>query len=118
APLLDWMRAHVGRPLTLERLAARASMSPRTLHRRFKEQTGTTPLQWLAGARMRRARELLETTRLSVDEVAAAVGFDGASGFRERFRRTVGVAPNAYRRTFQGDAPGDERAPPCAPRRA
>jgi transcriptional regulator GlxA family with amidase domain len=125
SPLLDWMRENAGRPLTLERIAARAAMSPRTLNRRFKEQTGTTPLQWLLGARIRNARGLLETTQLSVDQVALAVGFDCASSFRERFRRTVGVAPNAYRRTFQGEAPCPEpapaplrRAPPRPPARA
>jgi transcriptional regulator GlxA family with amidase domain len=101
APLLDWMQKNAKRPLTLEQLAARAATSSRTLSRRFKEQTGTTPLQWLLSARVRNAQALLETTRLSVEEVAAAVGFDGSSTFRNRFRRTVGVSPNTYRRTFQ-----------------
>jgi transcriptional regulator GlxA family with amidase domain len=104
APLLTWMRKNARRPLTLECLASQASTSPRTLNRRFKEQTGTTPLQWLLDARIRDAQELLETTTLSVDEVATTVGFDGPSSFRERFRRTVGVGPRAYRRTFSGES--------------
>lgn len=101
APLLEWMAANAARPLTLPQLAAKAATSPRTLSRRFKEQTGTTPLQWLAGARVRRAQELLETTALPVEQVAAAAGFDGPSTFRDRFRRVVGVSPSAYRRTFR-----------------
>ncbi|HEX4477613.1 MAG TPA: helix-turn-helix domain-containing protein [Polyangiaceae bacterium] len=102
APLLQWMQRNVKRPLTLDQLASKASMSPRTLSRRFKEQTGTTPLQWLLDVRVRKAQALLETTKLSVEEVSTAVGFDGPSTFRARFRRTVGVSPNAYRRTFRG----------------
>jgi transcriptional regulator GlxA family with amidase domain len=102
APLLEWMQKNAKRTLTLDQLASRASTSPRTLSRRFKEQTGTTPLQWLLDARVRNAQALLETTRLSVEEVASAVGFEGPSTFRARFRRTVGVSPNAYRRTFRG----------------
>jgi transcriptional regulator GlxA family with amidase domain len=101
APLLDWMKKNARHPLTLEDLARKAASSPRTLSRRFKEQTGTTPLQWLLGVRVRHAQALLETTKLSVEEVANAVGFDGPSTFRERFRRVVGVSPNAYRRTFR-----------------
>lgn len=96
------MQKNAKRPLSLGDLARRASTSPRTLSRRFKEQTGTTPLQWLLDVRVRNAQALLETTRLTVDEVAFAVGFDGAATFRARFRRTIGVTPNAYRRNFRG----------------
>ena len=100
APLLDWMRENAHRPLSVEDLARQAAASPRTLARRFREQTGTTPLQWLITARVRRAQELLETTRLSLEEVAAAAGFDGAAALRDRFSRTVGVSPQAYRRSL------------------
>jgi transcriptional regulator GlxA family with amidase domain len=103
APLLVWMQKNAKRALTLDQLASKAATSPRTLSRRFKEQTGTTPLQWLLDARVRNAQALLETTRLSVEEVASAVGFEGASTFRTRFRKTVGVSPHAYRRTFRGN---------------
>jgi transcriptional regulator GlxA family with amidase domain len=101
APLVEWMAKNVRRPLTLDHLASRAATSPRTLSRRFKEQLGTTPMQWLAEARVRNAQGLLETTKLSVEEVATAVGFEGPSTFRARFRRTVGLSPKAYRRTFR-----------------
>lgn len=100
APLLDWMQQNAHRPVTIGELAHRTATSPRTLARRFREQTGTTPLQWLITARVRRAQELLETTSLSVEQIATAAGFDGAAALRQRFRRTVGVSPKVYRRTL------------------
>lgn len=100
AALLDWMRENAHRPLSVNELACQAATSPRTFARRFREQTGTTPLQWLITARVRRAQELLETTRLSVEEIAAAAGFDGAAALRCRFQSTVGVSPRVYRRSF------------------
>ena len=106
ALLLEWMAEHAARPLTVDEIARQAALSTRTLARRFREQTGSTPLQWLLAARVRNARRLLETTRLSIEEVAAAVGFDTAGNFRERFHRTMGVSPARYRRTFGADGPG------------
>ncbi len=100
APLLDWMRENAHRPLSVDALARQAAASPRTFARRFREQTGTTPLQWLITARVRRAQELLETTPLSIEEIAAAAGFDGAAALRNRFRQAVGVSPKAYRRSL------------------
>lgn len=100
AALLDWMRENAHRPLSVDELARQAAASPRTFARRFREQTGTTPLQWLITARVRRAQELLETTPLSLEEVASAAGFDGAAALRDRFRRMVGVSPKAYRRSL------------------
>ncbi len=100
APVLDWMRENAHHRLSIDDLAGQAAMSPRTFARRFREQTGTTPLQWLIVARVRRAQELLETTPLSLDEISAAAGFDGAPALRERFRQTVGVSPKAYRRSL------------------
>ncbi len=100
ASLLDWMRENAHRPLDAECLAARACVSPRTFARRFREQTGTTPLQWLMRARMQRAQELLETTSRTIDEIATATGFKAAVTFRTRFHRIVGVSPSAYRSSF------------------
>ncbi len=100
APLLDWISANAHRPLTVDELARQAATSPRTLARRFREQTGTTPLQWLITARVRRAQELLETTSLSIDRIAGAAGFGCAAALRGRFHRSVGVSPKAYRRSF------------------
>jgi transcriptional regulator GlxA family with amidase domain len=70
------------------------------LSRRFREQTGTTPRQWLCQARVRRAQQLLETTEHSLDAIAAAVGFGSASTLRECFQRIVVTSPSDYRRTF------------------
>jgi transcriptional regulator GlxA family with amidase domain len=100
APLLDWMRKNAHRPLDVETLAARARLSPRTFARRFREQTGTTPLQWLLKIRITRAQELLETTSNSIGEIATRTGFDAPVTFRTRFHRIVGVSPSTYRRRF------------------
>jgi transcriptional regulator GlxA family with amidase domain len=100
-PLLRWMEENVHRELTLDDLAARATMSTRTLNRRFREQTGTTPLRWLRRSRIRRAQYLLETTDHSVERIALQVGFGSPTSFRDRFKRLVGTNPNAYRCAFQ-----------------
>lgn len=100
-PLLRWLEAHAGDDLTLGAIARQAAMSSRTLHRRFREQTGTTPLQWLHGARLRQARQLLETTDLPVARIAARAGFGSTTTLRDRFRRTLGTTPQAYRRSFR-----------------
>lgn len=99
-PLLDWLRDNLASPLTLEEIAARAGFSTRTLIRRFREQTGTTPLQWLHRARIRQAQHLLETTEHTVERVGAQVGFASPTAFRDRFKQTTGVSPRTYRRTF------------------
>ncbi len=100
-PLLGWLEESCGRDLTLDEIAARAGMSTRTLNRRFREQTGTTPLQWLHLARVRRAQHLLETTAHPVDRISAQVGFGSPTAFRDRFKRIVGTSPHGYRRSFQ-----------------
>ena len=105
ASTLDWALAHLGLPLSVEALAARAAMAPRTFARRFAEQTGTTPHQWLLRARIQQAQELLETTTLNVDVIAASTGFGATVTFRTQFQRAVGVSPQTYRRRFQGDTP-------------
>ncbi len=102
AVLLEWMQRRIGQSLTIEQLASQAATSPRTLNRRFREQVGTTPLQWLLDARVRKAQELLEVTPLTVEEIARSVGFESPSSFRDRFRRGLGVSPAEYRRTFAG----------------
>ena len=76
-------------------------MSTRTLSRRFREQTGTTPARWLLALRVRRAQELLESTALSVERIASAAGFGSTAAFRDRFHRVVGTSPLAYRRAFR-----------------
>ena len=100
APLLDWMLQHLDQSLGVAELAARAKTSPRTFARRFRDQTGTTPLQWVLTARIRHAQEMLETSRSTVDAISAATGFEAPVTFRNRFQRIVGISPNAYRRRF------------------
>ena len=101
------MAAHLTTVMDVESLARRAHMSSRTFARRFREQTGTTPTQWLISARVRRAQELLETTRLPVERVATLCGFESPVTFRARFRGLVGLNPSAYRHRFSahGSAP-------------
>lgn len=105
APLLAWLAENLERPLTLAEIARHGAMSTRSLNRKFMEQTGTTPLQWLLEARVRRAQELLETTSLSVEKVAAASGFQSAMTLRNRFRRSLGTTPTQYRQAFGGGPP-------------
>jgi transcriptional regulator GlxA family with amidase domain len=101
-PLLRWMQENAQQDLTLDDIAAHAGVSTRTLNRRFREQTGTTPLQWLHRARIRHAQYLLETTTHSADRIAVQVGFGSPTAFRDRFKRLVGTSPHAYRHAFQG----------------
>ncbi|MGW4322629.1 GlxA family transcriptional regulator [Streptomyces sp. BBFR109] len=98
--LLSWLRDNLSRDLTLADIAARSGTSTRTLIRRFRDHTGTTPLQWLHRARVRQAQHLLETTDHSVERIGAQVGFGSPTTFRDRFKRTTGVSPQAYRRAF------------------
>jgi transcriptional regulator GlxA family with amidase domain len=100
--LFPWASEHLDRPLSVDDLARQANMSARTLTRHFRAVTGTTPLQWLLTQRIRRAQELLETSKSSVDAIAEAVGMGTATTLRRHFHRTVGVAPDTYRRTFRG----------------
>ena len=99
-PLLTWLQDNLGGDITLADIAAHAGTSTRTLIRRFHEQTGVTPLQWVHRARIRRAQHLLETTQEPVERIAAQVGFGSPTAFRDRFKRTTGVSPRTYRRSF------------------
>ncbi len=101
ARVLRWLAQNLHKRLTLEDIARRAATSVRSLNRHFKEQTGTTPLQWLLKARVRRAQVLLETTAHSVERIAAEVGFGSASALRDHFRRVALTSPQAYRRAFR-----------------
>jgi transcriptional regulator GlxA family with amidase domain len=100
--LLAWVEQNLGRRLPLAAVARRAGMSPRTLSRRFHDQVGSTPAAWIAEARVRRAQRLLETTHLSVEQIAAAAGFGSAAVLRVHFVDVVGTSPLTYRRAFPG----------------
>ncbi|TDC39401.1 helix-turn-helix domain-containing protein [Micromonospora sp. 15K316] len=105
AELFPWAMERLDRPLTVEDLARRANMSSRNLTRHFRSVTGTTPLQWLSTQRIRRAQELLEQTDDGIDAIAEAAGLGTATTLRRHFHRTVGVPPDAYRRTFRSAGP-------------
>jgi len=97
-----WAVERLGDPLTLADLAGHARMSIRTFTRRFREETGTSPQQWLAAQRLARARQLLESTDHPVDRIAADAGFGTAASLRGQLRASIGVSPLTYRRTYQG----------------
>jgi transcriptional regulator GlxA family with amidase domain len=103
AETLEWASANLGEPLTVARLSAHARMSERTFARRFREATGTTPLRWLLGQRVLAAQGMLETSGAPVDEIARDCGFGTGAALRVHFKRSVGVSPAAYRRTFGQD---------------
>lgn len=100
APLLDWARVHLHRPMTIEDMAQQAAISPRTLYRRIRETTGTTPLQWLLNQRLGRAQSLLESTGLSMEKVAELSGLGTANNLRHHFLKQLGISPSDYRRAF------------------
>lgn len=100
-----WALRHLDRPVTLRELAAREAMSVRTFTRRFREEVGLTPVQWLTQQRIERARQLLEETDFPVDRVAETVGFGTAASLRQHLHAALGVSPTAYRGTFRGPAP-------------
>lgn len=101
ADLLPWALERIAHPLTVRELARRAGMSPRNLARHFHAVTGTSPLRWLLTQRVRRAQELLETSRLSVEQIASRTGMGTATTLRRHFSQQVGVPPETYRRTFR-----------------
>ncbi|MER5889536.1 helix-turn-helix domain-containing protein [Streptomyces sp. NPDC001941] len=96
-----WALAHLHEPVQLRDLAEQEAMSVRTFTRRFREEAGVSPGQWLTSQRVERARQLLEDTDLSVDQVAARAGFGTAQSMRQHLQAALGVAPTAYRRTFR-----------------
>jgi transcriptional regulator GlxA family with amidase domain len=100
----EWAASHLDSPIDLAAMADLARMSVRTFTRRFRDETGLSPAQWLLRQRVEHARLLLETTDLSVDEVARRAGFGTAVSLRQHLRTAVGVAPLAYRRTFRSAA--------------
>lgn len=104
-PVLAWLMAHLDRTITVEQLAARTHMAPRTFARRFRAETGTTPHDWLTNQRILLARRLLEETDLSVEAVAVRAGFGDAATLRHHFGRRLGATPQAYRSTFRERVP-------------
>ncbi|MBT2539858.1 helix-turn-helix domain-containing protein [Streptomyces sp. ISL-44] len=96
-----WALERLGEPIALAELAAHARMSLRTFTRRFRDEVGMTPVQWLTTQRLEIARHLLESSDLPVDLVAHRAGFGSANSLRQHMRSALGISPIAYRRTFQ-----------------
>jgi AraC family transcriptional activator FtrA len=96
-----WAAERLHEPLDVAAMARQASVSPRTFARRFREETGTTPLQWLLNQRVQEARRLLEGTDLPIETIAWRAGFGTAASLREHFRRVTATTPTAYRRSFR-----------------
>ncbi len=96
-----WALEHIRDALTLDALARRANVSPRTFSRRFTADTGLTPMQWILRARIDRARELLERTDLTVTQIAEATGLGSDANLRRHFGAIVGTSPTGYRAAFQ-----------------
>ena len=97
---MTWALGHLDQPLPVALLARQAGMSRRNFDRRFREITGAAPLTWLTHQRVLRAQQLLESSRLAVEEVARRCGFSSAAALRQHFKRLTGTAPAAYRTTF------------------
>ncbi|OIJ92821.1 GlxA family transcriptional regulator [Streptomyces colonosanans] len=96
-----WALGRLHEPIQLRDMAEQESMSVRTFTRRFREEVGISPGQWLTQQRVERARHLLESTDLSVDQVARDAGFGTAQSMRQHLQGALGVTPTAYRRTFR-----------------
>lgn len=97
-----WLAARLAQPYDLPRLAQAFHASTRTLLRRYRQDTGTTPLRWLQQARVDRAKHLLESGAMSVGQVVSAVGYEDAATFSRLFRRQVGQSPGHFRRGARG----------------
>lgn len=96
-----WVLDRLHEPIRLSDLARQESMSVRTFTRRFREESGVSPGEWIVGQRVERARRLLERTELAMEQVAREVGFGTAQSLRKHVQAALGVSPTAYRRTFR-----------------
>jgi transcriptional regulator GlxA family with amidase domain len=96
----QWMLASLAEPLTVARMAAHAHMSERSFYRRFTGREGSPPLAWLRDQRIARARELLESSELAVEQIAREVGLGTSANLRLQFHRAMSLSPQEYRRRF------------------
>ncbi|EKJ95042.1 transcriptional activator FtrA [Bradyrhizobium lupini HPC(L)] len=103
-PLIDDVRASLNKEHTVATLAKRAGMSERTFLRRFEAATGMTPAKWLLTERLSRARDLLENSTLTVEQVAQQTGFNSTATIRHHFRNQLFTTPASYRKAFARQA--------------
>ncbi|HET7726189.1 MAG TPA: helix-turn-helix domain-containing protein [Candidatus Limnocylindrales bacterium] len=102
---LRWILEHLGDEMSVDDLATRAAMSPRSFARHFKATTGSTPHDWILRQRLQLAQRLLETTDLPLEHIADRAGFGAAVTMRHHFAQRLRTSPQAYRRTFRSSAP-------------
>ena len=107
---LAWIAAHLHEDLSVEQMAARAVMSPRTFARHFRATLGTTPYQWLLQQRIVLAQRLLETTNETIQRVATCCGFSSAATLRLHFQRLLHISPQLYRHAFHSENRGERQA--------
>jgi transcriptional regulator GlxA family with amidase domain len=100
AALLDWMPAHLGEDLSLERLAEQACMSPRTLSRVFVQELGMGPGRYVERLRLEAARALLQSAQASIGTVARLTGFGHPENLRRSFHKHLSVSPQEYAERF------------------
>ncbi len=96
-----WIKNNLGKTLAIQDLAEQFSMSPRNFTRRFKEATGKTPLQYIQDARITMARDLLQSSNLSIGDIADKLGYNDVSHFTYLFRRKLDLTPSQYRTTVR-----------------
>lgn len=101
--VLTLVERNLHHKLSVKMMAQAANLSPSRLHRLFKSEIGMTPMIYLKNCRMKKARTLLETTFLSVKEVARSVGINDVSHFVRDFEKAFGVTPVRYRVRFSSD---------------
>jgi AraC-like DNA-binding protein len=95
----EYIEFHMAEPVSLSDLATFARLSPSTVGRLFRQHLGTTPVTWILRVKVERARRLLRTRRLTVEEVAAEVGFTDPYYFSRCFKKQTGQTPRAYRQS-------------------
>ena len=100
-PLLSWIETHYKNNLTLDDLAEKSSISPRTLHRHFMKLLGMSPAAYVTQTRIKKSRILLETSLLSIEQISAKTGFGTSANFRQRFKKQMGISPTEYRNSFR-----------------
>ncbi|QGP79830.1 GlxA family transcriptional regulator [Sphingobium sp. CAP-1] len=103
-----WLAAREAKAISVADMAAQAALEERTFQRRFKAATAMTPIEYVQHLRVARAREHLEFTKRSIDQIAWSVGYEDAAAFRKLFHRLVGLSPGDYRARFA--VPGAQAA--------
>lgn len=100
-----WLEQHFAQPLVIDDVAQRFGFGVRNFKRRFKQATGYTPIGYLQTLRLERAKQMLESTRMTLDSITYAVGYEDSNSFRRLFQQRVGILPAAYRKRFLGAQP-------------